>query len=147
MKLWNVSLLILIQLLGFSYGGLLATCFTSHLWRAGILLRVPLLQKNVMCITFGQPLISIPFVNNTILRFPALENTIHLVLNKQDKVPGVLRYFQLGCILKAQEKRDATCQTTVSEAILNHDRHTILVSLSYRIIILKVHLALNLHKL
>jgi hypothetical protein len=69
-----------------------------------------------MCVTFGQPLISIPFVNSTILRFPALENTIHLVLNKQDKIPGVLYYFQLGCILKAREKRDATCQITVSGA-------------------------------
>ena len=68
------------------------------------MLSVALLQKNVTCITFGQPLINIPFVENTLARFPELEDTIHLVLDKQDKVPGLFHYFQVGCILKAQEK-------------------------------------------
>ena len=88
--------------IGFSYGGMLACCVTSYLWRAGFLLSVALLQKNVTCITFGQPLINIPFVHDTIMRFPELEETIHLVLDEQDKLPGIFHYFQVGCILKAQ---------------------------------------------
>lgn len=83
---------------------MLACCVTSYLWRAGFLLSVALLQKNVTCITFGQPLINIPFVENTLVRFPELEDIIHLVLDKQDKVPGLFHYFQVGCILKAQAK-------------------------------------------
>ena len=126
---------------------MLASCFTSHLWRAGILLSEALLQNNVMCVTFGQPLISIPYVQNTIQRFPQLENTIHLVLNKEDKVPSVLHYFHLGCILKAQDKREATRQTTVSVA--ECCTHAILMLPLFpvrRIIILKVHLVRNLCK-
>lgn len=68
------------------------------------MLSVALLQKNVTCITFGQPLITIPFIESTLARFPELEDTIHLVLDKLDKVPGLFHYFQVGCILKAQEK-------------------------------------------
>ena len=81
---------------------MLACCVTSYLWRAGFLLSVALLQKNVTCITFGQPLINIPFVHKTILTFPQLEDTIHLVLDKQDKVPGLFHYFQIGCMLNAR---------------------------------------------
>ena len=86
---------------------MLASCVTSNLWRAGFLLSVALLQKNVTCITFGQPLINIPFVEHTLARFPELEDTIHLVLDKQDKVPGLFHYFHVGCILKAQKDQSS----------------------------------------
>lgn len=100
---------------------MLASCVTSYLWRAGFLLSTDLLQKNVMCVTFGQPLISIPYVMSTIQKFPSLENTIHLILNKQDKVPSILHYYQMGCILEGQGTLEATStiETTVRLSILH----------------------------
>lgn len=103
--------------LGFSFGGMLASCVTSHLWNAGFLLSVALLEKNVMCVTFGQPLIDIPYVTDTIQRFPALEDTIHLILNKHDRVPSILHYFQVGCILKAQDPMDMNQMCPVSASL------------------------------
>ena len=104
LHVYNTEIGHCVIIIGFSYGGMLACCVTSYLWRAGFLLSIALLQKNVTCITFGQPLINIPYVSNTILRFPELEETIHLILDKQDKVPGLLHYLQVGCILKAAKQ-------------------------------------------
>ena len=98
---------------------MLASAVTSHLWNAGFLLSVALLEKNVMCVTFGQPLINIPYVTETIQRFPALRETIHLVMNSQDKVPGILHYLQIGCIVNAQGPGDAPCPVAPTVSIIS----------------------------
>ena len=59
------------------------------------------LQKNVICITFGQPLFSIPYVQEMVQIYPAFEQTLHLVLDKEDIVPPILCYFGIGCVLKS----------------------------------------------
>ena len=87
-------------IIGFSFGGLLACYVAAYIWRASCL-DVARLQRNVMCITFGQPLFSIPYVQEMIQIYPAFEQTLHLILDKEDIIPPILCYFGIGCILKS----------------------------------------------
>ena len=82
---------------GFSFGGMLACCVAANLWEETYV-NIDTLQKNVICITFGQPMINIPFVQEAIKHFPQLRNTIHLIYDKEDIFPLVFRYFSIGCI-------------------------------------------------
>ena len=59
---------------GFSFGGMLACNVTAKLWRETYA-SVGLL-KNVICISFGQPLIKIPSVQEAVQDFPGLEEMI-----------------------------------------------------------------------
>lgn len=103
---------------GFSFGGMLACCVTTKLWREPTsALNTALLRNNVTCITFGQPLIRIPYVQETIEVFPLLEQTIHLVLNKEDYIPGLLHYYEIGCRMKAIALAQSTGKSTTSESV------------------------------
>ena len=57
------------------------------------------LEKNIICITFGQPLIPIPSVEETIKDYPQFEATVHAVYDKDDFFPRVLYYYNIGCQL------------------------------------------------
>ena len=96
---------------GFSFGGLLACYVAAYIWRASCL-DVARLQKNVMCITFGQPLFNIPYVQEMLQIYgSAFEQTLHLVLDKEDIVPPILCYIGIGCILKSHSlAKTATVQ-------------------------------------
>ncbi len=85
---------------GFSFGGLLACSIAAKLCRTT--LDPCLLQRNLCCITFGQPLIAIPFVQKTVEMFPHLEKAIHLVYDKEDIIPGLMHYHTVGCSLGTQ---------------------------------------------
>lgn len=76
---------------------MLACCVAANLWEETYV-SIDTLQKNVICITFGQPMINIPFVQEAIKHFPQLRNTIHLIYDKEDTFPLVFRYFNIGCI-------------------------------------------------
>lgn len=76
---------------------MLACCVTANLWKETYV-SIDTLQKNVICITFGQPMINIPFVQEAIKHFPQLRNTIHLIYDKEDVFPFMFRYFNIGCI-------------------------------------------------
>ena len=78
----------------------MACYVAAYIWRASCL-DVARLQRNVICITFGQPLFSIPYVQEMIQIYPAFEQTLHLILDKEDIVPSILCYFGIGCILKS----------------------------------------------
>ena len=58
-----------------------------------------ILEKNIICITFGQPLIPIPSVEEAINNHPQFEDTIHAVYDKDDFFPRVLYYYNIGCQL------------------------------------------------
>ena len=81
---------------GFSFGGMLACYVAANLWRKSFI-SGDVLEKNVLCITFGQPLITIPYVEEAIKDFPALESTIHCVYDKEDFFTRVFHYFAIGC--------------------------------------------------
>lgn len=76
---------------------MLACCVAANLWKETYV-SIDTLQKNVICITFGQPMINIPFVEIAIKHFPQLRNIIHMIYDKEDVFPFVFRYFNLGCI-------------------------------------------------
>lgn len=82
--------------LGFSFGGMLACYVAANLWKMSFI-SGDVLEKNVVCITFGQPLIPIPYVEEAIKNFPQFEATIHAVYDKDDFFPRVLYYYNVGC--------------------------------------------------
>ena len=81
---------------GFSFGGMLACYTAANLWKKSFI-SGDVLEKNVICITFGQPLIPIPYVEEAIKDFPQFEATIHAVYDKDDFFPRVLYYYAVGC--------------------------------------------------
>ena len=52
----------------------------------------------MVCITFGQPLLSIPLLQDIARRIPQFESTIHSVFDREDVVPQLLHYFNFGNI-------------------------------------------------
>ena len=80
---------------GFSFGGMLACYVAANLWKMSFI-SGDVLEKNVVCITFGQPLIPISYVEKAIKDFPKFEATIHAVYEKDDFFPRVLYYYSIG---------------------------------------------------
>ena len=76
---------------------MLACSVIAKLWKETYA-NASLLEENVICITFGQPLIQIPPLQEAIEAFPKLEKTIHQIFNKEDIIPGLLHYYRLGCL-------------------------------------------------
>lgn len=76
--------------IGFSFGGMLACCNAARLWKETCI-GVDVLEKNVICITFGQPLVAIPYVQETIKKYAKFENTIHSICDQEDIFPKLLR--------------------------------------------------------
>ena len=111
---------------GFSFGGMLACCVAANIWKKSFL-SPQVLEKNMICITFGQPLMGIAFVQEVIRMFPVFENTIHSVLDKRDLVPRILRYFTVGCTQSCRSPPLQSAQprpTAVPEAnvLVSHSR-------------------------
>ena len=75
---------------------MLACYAAANLWKKSFI-SGDVLEKNVICITFGQPLIPIPYVEEAIKDFPQFEATIHAVYDKEDFFPRVLYYYAVGC--------------------------------------------------
>lgn len=74
----------------------MACYIAANIWKKSYI-SVGVLERSVVCITFGQPLISLPFVQDTIRKFPQFEATVHSVFDKEDIVPRLFRYFRVGC--------------------------------------------------
>ncbi len=79
---------------GFSFGGLLASYVTATLWKESCI-HVPItdLQKNVVCVTYGQPLVKVPLVEHVVKCYEHFQDTVYHVYDKEDTFPRVLRYF------------------------------------------------------
>ena len=74
----------------------MACHMAAILWNRSTIDR-DILEKNLICITFGQPLIPIPAVEEAIRDSPRFEATIHAVYDKTDFFPRVLYYYNIGC--------------------------------------------------
>ncbi len=81
---------------GFSLGGLLALSVSALLWKLP-LLSMEVLKKSVICITFGQPLISLPHVKDVVQGTPEFEGIVHSIFIKEDSVPRVLSFLDTEC--------------------------------------------------
>lgn len=76
--------------LGFSFGGMLACCNAARLWKESSI-SIDVLENSVVCITFGQPLVAIPYVQETVNSITKFENTIHSIYDQEDIFPRLLR--------------------------------------------------------
>lgn len=80
---------------GFSFGGMLACYNAARLWKETCI-SVDILEKNVVCITFGQPMLAIPYVDKTIASYTKFEATIHAIYDQEDVFPKLLRNDYTG---------------------------------------------------
>ena len=88
----NVPIVITVFILGFSFGGMLACCNTARIWKETCF-GIEFLEKNVLCVTFGQPLLANPYVQGAIEEYPMFEKNIHTVYDSEDVFPILLRYL------------------------------------------------------
>lgn len=77
---------------GFSFGGILAQLCTINLWNLSKDICSELLEKNLLCITFGQPVISFQKIEEFKDR-PFDKSRFHAIYITEDKVPRTLRYL------------------------------------------------------
>ena len=113
-----------LSILGFSFGGLLACGIVAKLWQAA--LDPGLLQRNLCCITFGQPIIAISSVQRAFQMFPYLQNTIHLIYDKEDVIPALIQYHSVGCTIYGTQLIQG--QSKQSDSALNLERKCTVVS-------------------
>ena len=69
---------------------MLACCNAARLWKETFI-GVDVLEKNVICITFGQPLMTIPYVQEAVQNHANFESTIHSIFDQEDIFPRLLR--------------------------------------------------------
>ena len=81
--------------LGFSFGGILANLCASHLWSLSQGICPELLEKNLLCITFGQPIISLPRTGST-TDMIADKSRFHAIYISDDIIPRMMRYLDPG---------------------------------------------------
>ena len=79
---------------------MLACYVTATLWKESYI-PVTDLEKNVVCVTYGQPLIKVPLVEQVIKDFDHFQDTVYHVFDREDIFPRVLRYY-------SYEKCDST---------------------------------------
>ena len=71
---------------GFSFGGVLAQLLTAKLWQLPQT-KTEKLLSNVICITFGQPLILTDLLTQVVEIDPDFRNSIHAVCSESDSFP------------------------------------------------------------
>ncbi len=103
---------------------MLACCVAANIWKNSYQ-PTKLLETDVICITFGQPLMGIPFVLEVTRMFPEFEKTIHSVVDKRDLVPRILRYFTVGC---TQSRRTSPLLQSASPKPVKVPEGNVLVS-------------------
>lgn len=81
---------------------MLACCNAARLWKESNI-PIDVLKNRVLCITFGQPLVAISYVQETVDAIAKFENTIHSIYDQEDMFPRLLRdkYPSEGSRLKA----------------------------------------------
>ena len=80
---------------GFSFGGMLASSVTAAVWETPYI-GADLLKKNLVCITFGQPLFSLPAVHN-VAREQEIKLTIHTIHIQEDVFPRAISVLNECC--------------------------------------------------
>ena len=74
---------------------MLACYVAANLWKKSPT-SGDVLESNVICITFGIPLVPMPYVQAITKDFPKFKSTIFSVFVEEDYFPRVLRYLQCG---------------------------------------------------
>ena len=82
-KIFTKKFDISISEIGFSFGGLLACSIASNLWNLPYF-NADILLKNVACIMFGPPCVSLPRIEDAICHYP---ESFHSFFLKDDFIP------------------------------------------------------------
>ena len=80
--------------IGFSFGGLLACSVTARLFQQPYLTSDQL-AGSLMCVTFGQPLVSLPKLKETVHQLPLFKSVLHCIFAENDVFPQLMRYTEL----------------------------------------------------
>ena len=81
---------------GFSFGGLLALSLAASLWNLPYI-SADRLKEDFVCITFGQPLISLPAVQEVTEECPEFQSIVHSIFTKADLVPQLMKFLDQKC--------------------------------------------------
>ena len=94
-NVFNVYTCVYMRYAGFSFGGMLACSITAAVWETPYI-TADLLKKNLVCITFGQPLFSLPAVHN-VSREQDIKLTIHTIHIQEDVFPRTIPVLNECC--------------------------------------------------
>ena len=106
---------------GFSFGGMLACFVAASIWNSSVISPEEF-KHRVICITFGQPLIGIPLVEDIINTSHEFRESIHLIFDQTDVIPRLLRFAsstkaQLG---SCNEKTETSPSSTTAVQASSH---------------------------
>jgi len=73
----------MVSIAGFSFGSLLALYLAALIWKLHYL-SADLLKENFVCITFGQPIINLPTVQEITEECLEFESVVHSIFTKAD---------------------------------------------------------------
>ena len=90
---------------------MLACCICAKLWH-NTMADQDVLTQDLLCITFGQPLLPIKMVEDEISLFPLFEQAIHCVYCEEDPVP-----LTISC-LRVDEKMSLLHNFSTAKAIV-----------------------------
>lgn len=85
-KIFTKKFDVSISKIGFSFGGLLACSIASNLWNLPYF-NADILLKNVACIMFGPPCVSLPRIEDAICHYPNILESFHSFFLKDDFIP------------------------------------------------------------
>ena len=85
--------------IGFSFGGVLAQMVAAQLWLLPHT-RTDQLMSNVICITFGQPLVQSLLLTHVAESYPDFKNSIHAIGLKNDNLPTIMEKIDSLTITK-----------------------------------------------
>jgi len=101
---------------GFSLGGLLACAVIAAVWRTPYI-RTDVLKKGLVCITFGQPHVTLPCLSEFAREQPEVASTIHTLHLHDDVIPRILPLLSECCSdLRHKEERGEIKMKTLSTA-------------------------------
>lgn len=106
---------------------------TASIWNSSVISPEEF-KCRVICITFGQPLISIPHVEEIIKTSREFRESIHLIFDKNDSIPRLLRFAsssktQLGSYNEKVESR--TSPATAVQVFNNCYIYIIIITFIY----------------
>ena len=95
--------------IGFSFGGLLACAIAACVWDLPYI-SSSLLKENLVCITFAQPHIPVPWLPEVAKECPDLVSTMHTVYWEGDVVPRLTMFLNECCSSLGSKESKASLQ-------------------------------------
>ena len=78
-----------ILMIGFSFGGLLASAMAARVWDTPYI-SSDLLKDNMTCVTFGQPHVAVDVIQRIARRRPEMVTTINAIFIDEDQIPSLM---------------------------------------------------------